>query len=318
MVKLNDKEIQDIIELEAITQADLELPRDAHSKFRFEIEESVEDLMQKMANPAKLHSPQERFVNENTGNVFFEGGGHLTQWEFEKLNEEVRESEGDYHLQDPRFHGEASWARVWRNEDGLKIETAWGGYVYDIRPNEDAKGCSVEFSGPVNALLNQNLLPEMTYIPHTLEGKFVDKDTGKDLTPYMSMPVYGECRAKKNEQVIEDSYGYEEKGNPQDGYGYNVNSKFNNEIPFLPQSKQERKQMKAFEDFKKGKMEKVAEWKKAIIAENISRIHGKISGAVIADDIAADKISGKENRTITPEVGAELAAKIRERKEHQN
>lgn len=315
MVKLSNQEIQNEIELD-VTKADLELPRDAHSKFRFEIEESIEDLMQKMSNPTEHHSPQERHVNNETGEVHFTGGEHWTQWDFEKVDEKWRESEGDYQLNDPHFD---SCAKVWKNEDALKIETAWGGYVYDIRQNEDTKGCSVEFSGPVNALLKQNLLPEMTYIPHTLEGKFVNKDTGKDLTSYMNMSLYGKYRAKKNEQIIQDGYEYKEKGNSQDIYGYNVNFKFNNEIPFLPHSdaleytKQERKQMKANEDFKEGKTITVPEWKKEEIARNIERIRGKISGPVIADKIAEDKITGKEKRTITPEVGAEIRKKIAEK-----
>lgn len=41
---------------------------------------------------------------------------------------------------------------------------------------------------------------------------------------------------------------------------------------------------------------------------------GKLSGAVAADNIAEDKISGKEKRVITSEIGAELAAEIRRRK----
>ncbi len=36
----------------------------------------------------------------------------------------------------------------------------------------------------------------------------------------------------------------------------------------------------------------------------------RVSGAVIADEIAGRKISGEETRTITPEVGAELAMSI--------
>lgn len=37
---------------------------------------------------------------------------------------------------------------------------------------------------------------------------------------------------------------------------------------------------------------------------------GKLSGSVIADKIAEDVISGKEKRTITPEIGAELKRRI--------
>ncbi|MBO5284376.1 MAG: hypothetical protein J6B00_00705 [Alphaproteobacteria bacterium] len=42
-----------------------------------------------------------------------------------------------------------------------------------------------------------------------------------------------------------------------------------------------------------------------------------LSGVAVADRIAEDKISGKEKRTVTPEIGAELAAKIRKEKEER-
>ena len=61
-------------------------------------------------------------------------------------------------------------------------------------------------------------------------------------------------------------------------------------------------------------MAKVSEWKKERIKKHLDAVRGKLSGAVAADNIAEDKISGKEKRVITSEIGAELAAEIRRRK----
>lgn len=52
MAKLNNKEIQDNINME---MGDNPLPRDAHSKFRFEIEESVDDLVRGMKERPKKY-----------------------------------------------------------------------------------------------------------------------------------------------------------------------------------------------------------------------------------------------------------------------
>ena len=74
-----------------------------------------------------------------------------------------------------------------------------GAGVLPLKPNEGRKGCSVEFNGPLNGLLNQVLLPDMTYVHHTLEGKFVDQD-GKDLTKFMPISEYCMLRDEKNKQ----------------------------------------------------------------------------------------------------------------------
>lgn len=77
---------------------------------------------------------------------------------------------------------------------------------------------------------------------------------------------------------------------------------------------QELKQERAQKDFEEGKKAKVSEWKKERIKKHLDAVRGKLSGAVAADNIAEDKISGKEKRVITSEIGAELAAEIRRRK----
>lgn len=48
----------------------------------------------------------------------------------------------------------------------------------------------------------------MTYIPYTLEGKFVDRETGRDLTMYMDIAVLWYTSLFENEQVIQDSFEY--------------------------------------------------------------------------------------------------------------
>ena len=76
-------------------------------------------------------------------------------------------------------------------------------YKYKISQNPN-KGCTVEFNGPVNGLLHQNILPNMTYEEGTLVGKFVDSQTNEDLTPYMNMSDYGKLRAIKNNKASEE------------------------------------------------------------------------------------------------------------------
>lgn len=320
MAKLNNKEIQDRIDLETgrpESEFPVKLPRDAHSKFYFEIEESIEDLIRDMKERPKKHYPQERVINEETGEVRFWDGGSKAPWRFVETKEP--DIFGDYQLQDPRYRG--CHATVKEEDRKLSIWTAIGGYKYEITPRRGGGSC-VEFSGPVNGLLAQNLLPEMTYVPHTLKGKFVDKETGRDLTAYMDMQPYGEFRALKNEQVIDGSWEYGEPGNLQDGYGYQINARFNNEISFFAKSidleytLQERKQYEAQRDFEEGV--RTPDWdldgKKEKIRKRLAAVRGKLSGAVMADNVAEDKISGKDKRMATSQISVELAAEIRRRK----
>lgn len=323
MAKLNNKEIQDRIDLEMGNNGKVNPPpRDAHSKFRFEIEESIEDLVRDMKERPKKHYPQERIIDEKTGEVWFWDGGSKAPWRFvENKDPEEREAFGDYTLWDTDFRG--CFASVRKKDEKLSITTALSGYKYEITPRRGGGSC-VEFSGPVNGLLAQNLLPEMTYVPHTLKGKFVDKETGRDLTAYMDMQPYGELRALKNEQVIDGFWEYGEPGNEHDRYGFQVNERFNNEIPFFAESidlkytLQERKQYKAQRDFEEGV--KTRDWdleldgKKEEIRKRLAAVRGKLSGAVMADNVAEDKISGKDKRMATPQISVELAAEIRRRK----
>ena len=56
----------------------------------------------------------------------------------------------------------------------MRIITACSGYEYLIQDKEDGDGAEVTFSGPVNALLAQSLMPRMRYVPGTLRGMSED------------------------------------------------------------------------------------------------------------------------------------------------
>lgn len=282
MVKLSKNEIDNTIEQE---NADMDLPRDAHSVFCFEIEETSADLLKEMKELPKKYFPDIREVGEN-GDVHFRKGFSKASWEYAEIDEKHLE------LRDPEFNSEA---QVEIKDDGLDIITAWGGYNYKITDKKDGKGAKVEFRGPVNALLKQNLLPSMTYVPSTLEGKFVDAETQEDLTGFMDMHCFGIMRAAKNEKKIEDSYEYYEKGNSQDNYGFWVNMKFNNEIDFLPKHVpgQEYKNEKAQSAFKNGEKKFISEYAKETIQKRIEAARGKVSGVVEADKQARKVISSK-------------------------
>ncbi len=101
----------------------------------------------------------------------------------------------------------------------MRIITAYSGYEYLIQDKENGDGAEVTFSGPVNALLAQALMPRMTYVPDTLQGM------SEDMTDYA--PI-GEFMRIREERRVGDP-------NPQDAHGWRVNMKFNNElVPFLP------------------------------------------------------------------------------------
>ncbi len=101
----------------------------------------------------------------------------------------------------------------------MRIITACSGYEYLIQDKEDGDGAEVTFSGPVNALLAQSLMPRMRYVPGTLRG----------MSEYM--PDYapiGEFMRIREKRRAGDP-------NPQDAHGWRVNMKFNNElVPYFP------------------------------------------------------------------------------------
>ncbi len=294
MVKLNNNEVQN---------NNIDLPRTACSKFRFDIQESPESLRKQMRS------------------------GSSECYDFEDCADMDLENGPSYFLCDKYY--KESYASVWDKKDEMYIETAMGNYLYSIAEKKNG-GSSVEFQGPVNALLRQNLLPSMTYVPGTLQGKFYNKDSGEDYTGYMDMEAFGILRERKNQQIIhEGEIGYnvlswhDYKGNPQDNSGHWINAHFNNEIPFFAhfrekgENEQECKNRMAQENFATGKMNKVAQWKKDRVKDSFQRIKGKISGAVIADETAESKISGKVKPMATPEIKAKIAAEIKKKEAAQ-
>lgn len=108
--------------------------------------------------------------------------------------------------------------KVFSDEVSLKIQTA-NGYEYTIT-NKGKDGAEVVFAGPVNALLNQALVPRMTYVEGTLVGK------SDDMSDFAPIGEFMKLRAER----------YGDKPNPQDRHGWRVNMNFNNELyPYLPE-----------------------------------------------------------------------------------
>ncbi len=92
------------------------------------------------------------------------------------------------------------------------------GFVYIVE-DKKSNGANVSFSGPVNALLAQSLMPHMTYVPQTLWGKT------SDMFEYVPIQKFMELREKRHNGRV----------NPQDQRGWRINMKFNNELtPWLP------------------------------------------------------------------------------------
>lgn len=162
------------------------------SEFSFYIREDVSELVKKMRAPNDV-------------------------W-YIASDKEEDEDYTSFELVDEYFgckSGGAAFVRVCC-ERSLYIKTAWSGFEYEI--DDDEEGALVQFSGPLNALLNQNLLPSMTYIPGTLTGRYMD------MPEHVSIEEFCKIRQERHSS----------RPNNQDGYGGNINKKFNNEIPALP------------------------------------------------------------------------------------
>ena len=255
-----------------------DLPQGAHSVFRFDIKETSDDLLKEMETPSKKHYPDRRIIDRD--GVQFEKGAPKAKWETQYADD------GSMFLVDLDFDCEAE---VKKTDEGLDITTAWGGYKYNIKDKSDRKGAEVEFHGPLNALLNQNILPTMTYVPQTLEGKFVDAETQEDLTPFMDINSYGAMRKKKNGKTSESE-------NWQDRYGAQINKKFNNEIDVLPEwlPKQELKNRQGQEEYGKPQKSSLSGLHKERIQERIDELKGKVSGVVKADEKAEKAIQQQQ------------------------
>ena len=101
--------------------------------------------------------------------------------------------------------------------DGVMEITTVHDHHYTIHDRQ-GDGASVEFHGPVNALLTQYLMPRMTYVPGTLFG------TNSCMEGYLPIAEFLKLRAGLHGN----------KQNPQDKFGWRVNRAFNNELaPWL-------------------------------------------------------------------------------------
>lgn len=307
MSKLKRGEIEKELSLDGTVT---DIPYEACSKFTFKIEESVSELVEQITRKhSPKYAPEERHIDAETGEIFFTGGRHERA---DKENESRKDidtgevywntsggdiankpwdlmgSEGKYELWDTDFD---CYASVTVEEDKMKIETAWSGFEYEISQNKNG-GSTVEFSGPLNALMRQNLLPKMTYVPGTLEGKFVD-DKG-DLTPYMPIEKYCALREQKN-------HG---RKNEQDVYGAHINACFNNEIPAFKEwveiTAQERKINNAQREFEEGR--KLSEY---VVGHKVDLIRNRLAKnkeltSEIRDGMAKTKESGYKHISRTP------------------
>lgn len=282
MTKLTNKEIAEQQYMDGESQ-EITIPKDANSVFKFEVKENVKDIIHNIKEGAQQKT-YSYIGHDGSYNEYSE-----KRWDLK------RTEDGDMYLIDPNWNN--SYATVKSTLKGIEIETATGHYTYSITQNEN-QGCTVEFNGPVNGLLNQNLLPKMTYVPKTLEGKFVSKN-GADLTPYNSIDTYGLLRDIKNGK----------QGNIQDDYGFNINRNFNNEIPFLPSSLSHQAlklklSQKMFEN--NAKEQYLSEKKEAIRKRLKENSDAEISGVVKADRIAENIIAGSNKQTVSPAVAQKI------------
>lgn len=274
MTKLKMNEIEDYINLE---NGKTDLPRNARSIFRFNIAETCQEILDKLEADSKKFMKQERFM-DNNGEVSFSNKEPVNPWDYKKCEN------GDIYLWDLDFPC-AAIVHPKPDEQAMTIETA-GGFIYEIcdfvdENFENPSGATVYFDGPINGMMQQTLLPRMTYVPFTLEGRFYDPDTNKSLTPYLKMDDFGYYRELKNKKIISDNYSYDRPGNQQDVYGWQVNKLFNNEIPFLPKADiaknlQERNLLVGQKNY--GKTAQDLSYNKMNVEESLKRLRKLIAG----------------------------------------
>ena len=168
-----------------------------NSYFKFEISQTVQVLLYKItegAKPKKKLNGNPRWVLDGSEDI-----GVMSLHAFDK----------------PEI-----CTLITITDNSMEITTPHG-YEYSIKNHPDKDGAIVVFHGPVNALLQQELMPRMTYVPKTLVAK------NDDFNDYVSIEEFMEARAKRNA----------DNPHPQDKFGYNVNKYFNNELaPWLSDS----------------------------------------------------------------------------------
>ena len=279
MVKLADNEIQEKLEEENGSSEVLDVPSGAWSKFRFRIEENIEDLVTLITEMPKKEIAYKR-VYKN-GDVFEDKC--KAPWETSVAEKE--DGSVEYQLSNIFAHPDfPSIAEVNVSADGdeMVIKTASAGDVYTIKQDERG-GCVIEFDGPLLALLDERLLPPMTYVPGTLNGKFV-KD-GEDLTDYMLIDEYLSIDNKRSTKDLDweyDGYVFEH------AFGMTSNAKFNNEI-FGPEN--EEKLIVFVDEF----LAEVKGEKREAIQKQVEKYK-----------------EDKGNSVVSPEVGAEIKQRMME------
>ncbi len=92
----------------------------------------------------------------------------------------------------------------------LRVNCVNGRFFYFVTDNGDGSS-SVEFNGCINALLQQEICPTMTYCPGSLKGMY------EGMYSFVSIQDYCEIRRLRN--------------GDERSWGQSVNKKFNNEIP---------------------------------------------------------------------------------------
>lgn len=148
-----------------------------YSVFHFSIEETVEELRDRIKNPACD--------------------------EFGEKAWEVRDYDGRYYFSDDFSNCRARAYLDDSPQGRLIIISAMSCFKYEVT-NLPQGGAEVFFDGPLNALLRQNLLPKMTYISHTLEAKY------DDMEDFLSIEEYCFLRKEKAEGKANDQdvYGF--------------------------------------------------------------------------------------------------------------
>ena len=167
------------------------------SYFKFEIKQTVQVLLYKIkegAKPKKKLNGNPRWVLDGTEDI-----GVMSLHAVDKPENSTL---------------------ITITDNSMEITTPHG-YEYSVENHPDKDGATVVFHGPVNALLQQELMPHMTYVRETLVAK---NDYNSE---YVSIGQFMQARAARRAN----------NPHPQDQYGWKVNRYFNNELaPWLPDS----------------------------------------------------------------------------------
>lgn len=150
------------------------------SFFKFHIQESVQDILDEIKE------------NENA------------KW-FAFLDDKL---EDRYILSDKLSEWRGSVDVI--TPETLRVNCVNGRFFYFVTDNGDGTS-SVEFNGCINALLQQEIIPTLTYIPGTLRAMY------EGMYSFVSIEEYCEIRRLRN--------------GDERGWGELLNKKFNNEIP---------------------------------------------------------------------------------------